>query len=69
MLYNTVLVISMCFNGTKQNRIEKTLLLFESKSAILLFALKMFKIHFRDCKAFHYNLGANLTRVTGEMLS
>lgn len=69
MLYNAVLVTSMCFDGTKQNRIEKTLLLFESKSAILQFAIKIFKIHFRDCNAFHYNLGANLTRVTGETSS
>ena len=33
----------MCFHGTKQNRIEKTLLLFESKSA-LQFAIKVFKM-------------------------
>lgn len=34
----------MCFHGTKQNRIEKTLLLFEAKSAFLQFAIKVFKI-------------------------
>ena len=52
-----------------QNRIEKTLLFFESKSTILQFAIKSFKIHFLDCNAFHYSLGANLSRVTGETSS